>query len=96
MPIAGSRSKSLTPYHAETLALRALAFLAGRPDDFGRFLDISGLDPATVKVRASEPAFLASVLDFLLGDDTLLLDFCAAETVDAKSVHVARHVLGGP
>jgi hypothetical protein len=96
MPIAGSRSKSLTPDNAATLSLQVLSFLAERPDDIGRFLDISGLDPATVRARAAEPAFLASILDFLLSNEALLIDFCEAESVDAKDIHMARHILGGP
>ena len=95
MAIARSRSKSLTSETATVLAIQVLTFLAGRPDDFSRILDLSGLDPATVKARAGEPAFLASILEFLLGDEALLIAFCEAETIDAKDVHIARHILGG-
>ena len=81
---------------AAMLALEALAFLAAEPDVFGRFADLSGLDPASARARAGEPEFLVSVLDFLLADETLLLDFCGAGSTDPRLLHLARHALGGP
>ena len=81
---------------AATLALDVLAFLAAEPDAFGRFAGLTGLDPASAAARAGEPEFLASVLDFLLADEALLIDFCGSGSADAKAVHLARHVLAGP
>jgi hypothetical protein len=86
----------MTPDHAATLALEVLAFLADREDAFSRFADLSGLDPASAATRAGEPEFLASVLDFLLSDEELLVDFCHGGSIDPKTVHVARYALGGP
>ncbi len=81
---------------AATLALEVLAFLAADPDAFGRFAGLTGLDPASAAARAGEAEFLASVLDFLLADEPLLIDFCRTGSTDARAVHLARHVLGGP
>jgi hypothetical protein len=77
------------------LALKALAFLAGEEQAFGQFLSLSGLRPDELKERAGEPQLLAAVLDFLLGDDRLLLDFAQAEGVGAKTIHEARRALPG-
>ena len=81
---------------AATMALEALAFLAADPDVFGRFAELSGLDPASARQRAAEPEFLASVLDFLLSDEVLLVNFCNDGSTDPRLIHLARHALGGP
>jgi hypothetical protein len=85
----------MTPEFAETLALQALGHLAGAQEDFDRFLAISGLDAASLRARAVEPEVLVGVLDFLLRNEGLLIDFCEAASVPAKDVHMAHHVLGG-
>jgi hypothetical protein len=47
------------------LALQALAHVAGDPDLGPRFLDLSGLDAASLRASASDPAVLAALIDFL-------------------------------
>jgi hypothetical protein len=80
---------------AETLALKGLAFLAGDGETLERFLEISGLNPDGLRERAGDPLLLAAVLDFVLGDDKLLLAFAEEEAVDPKVVHAARRALPG-
>jgi Protein of unknown function (DUF3572) len=86
--------------HAEsdsplTLGLKALAFLAGAQEDLQRFMAVSGADAATLRARADEPEFLAAVLDYLLANETLLVDFCTAESLEPREVHLAAARLGG-
>ena len=83
----------ITPERAEILALEALAWLAGRPDDIGRFLTVSGLHAADLRHAAGQPDLLGSLLDFLLANEALLLDFCEDTSTSAKAVHVARYAL---
>jgi len=85
----------MTSDAAETIALKALAYLANREDALTRFMALSGAGMAELRERAGEPDFLAGVTDFLLGDEELLTGFCEAETLDARSVHMALHVLAG-
>ena len=80
---------------AETLALKGLVYLAGSPDDMERFMALSGIGLDEIRAQAGEPEFLASVTDFLLANEALLIGFCEAETLDARAVHQARHLLGG-
>ncbi|MGD0190716.1 MAG: DUF3572 family protein [Rhizomicrobium sp.] len=80
---------------AETLALEALAWLAGSETELSRFIEISGIDAGEIRSRAHEAAMLRSVLDFVLSEDERLLAFCAAENLEPKDVHMARHVLDG-
>ncbi len=80
---------------AETIALRALAFLAQDDDLLGAFLNASGASPDEMKVRAQDADFLGFVLDFLMGDDLLARGFCQAENLNAETLHFARAVLPG-
>ena len=80
---------------AETLGLKALAFLAADPDALTRFLGLSGTVLEDLRTRADDPLLLAAVLDFVLTDDGLLVAFAEAEGVDPRSVHEARRALPG-
>ena len=84
----------MTPEEAETIALKGLGFLANSGAEMDRFVAASGFDPAALRLRAEDPHFLAAVVDFLLTDDELVLAFCAAESLDPKQLHRARHALG--
>jgi hypothetical protein len=86
----------MTPDSAQTLALKALGFVANSEGALDRLMELSGLDRDTLRQGAEEPEMLASLLDFLLADEALLIDFCHAESIDPKAIHMARHVLGGP
>lgn len=86
----------MTPDGAHTLALKALGFVAGSEGALDRLMTLSGLDRDTLRERAGEPEMLVSLLDFLLMDEQLLLDFCQDTSADPKDVHMARHLLGGP
>jgi hypothetical protein len=83
----------MTPQTAEIIAFKALAFLVNSPEALARFLDLSGLDAATLRVRAEEPEMLSAIIDFLLRDEALVVRFCGEESVSARDVHVAKHVL---
>jgi hypothetical protein len=80
---------------AETLGLKALAFLAGSPEALDRFLSLSGIDADSLRQRAGEPECLAAVLEFILSNEELLTQFCADEDIDPRAVHLAAGRLGG-
>jgi len=80
---------------AQTLALKALAHLAGDGENLLRFLRISGLEPDDLKQRAGDPELLAAVIDFLLSDEALCTGFLAAERIDPRMLHAARRALPG-
>ena len=85
----------MNPQDAQTVALKALSFIANCDGALERLMELSGLDGQTLRAQAAEPEFLTSLLDFLLADEGLLVGFCDAESVDSKAVHMARHILGG-
>jgi hypothetical protein len=79
----------------ETLALQALAFIAGDDDRLERFIGLTGIDPASLRDVARDPAGLGAVLDYLLGWEPLLLEFAEALELKPESVAVARRKLPG-
>jgi hypothetical protein len=85
--------RKFAPKEAETLALEALAFVAGSTIDLARFVENSGIAPDELRTRAEEPAVLAAVLAFLLSDDERLLAFCAEQGIEPKKIHGAEHAL---
>ena len=88
--------QSMTVPDAETLALRALAFLAAEPERLEPFLAVTGLGPANLRAAAGEPHFLAAVLDYLSGTESLLLEFSENLSVNPESVTRAQMLLAGP
>lgn len=80
---------------AETLALQALAWLAGREDLVARFLDQTGVTPAELAANAADPQFLGAVLDFLLTEDALVTGFCDACGQPYTAPMLARAALPG-
>lgn len=81
---------------AEALAIDVLSFIAGDSDRLGAFLAQTGLDPAQLRQAAASPGFLAGVLDFLAGEEKLLLEFAAHAEVPPDVIVQARLELGGP
>jgi hypothetical protein len=80
---------------AETLALRALAFIAADEERLQRFLVSTGTTPDDVRARAADPDFLAGVYDHLLADDALLVAFAEEVDLPPEEVAVQRYRLPG-
>lgn len=82
--------------HAETLALRAFAWLCDDPALRNGFLRETGIAPASLAQALESPGFLAAVLDFLLAEDARVLAFCAAHGLPPGEPMRARaHLPGG-
>ncbi|HWV96378.1 MAG TPA: DUF3572 domain-containing protein [Xanthobacteraceae bacterium] len=81
---------------AEIVAVQALSFIAAEPERLGLFLAESGLGPETLRSAASDPQFLAAVLDFVLRDDAMVKAFAGSVELDPTNVAAARQVLGDP
>ena len=79
---------------AEIVAIQALSFIAGDPARLGRFLAESGIGPDTLRKSASDPKFLASVLDFVMRDDATVKAFASTAELHPTNVAAARQVLG--
>jgi hypothetical protein len=89
------RRPPITPQAAEQLAIQTLTFIAGDPAALGRFLALTGIGPAEIRGAARESGFLVGVLDYLLGDEVLLVGFAADAGVAPEDVAQARATLSG-
>jgi hypothetical protein len=78
---------------AESIAISALAFIAGDAELLPRFLAITGIEAASIRQAAREPGFLAGVLDFLLAHEPSLMRFASETGTDPASVAEARRRL---
>lgn len=81
---------------ASELAIGALTFLAEDPARLSRFLSLSGMAPDELSRTAGEPATQAAIIEYLLGDESLLLVFAANAQVPPESLATARDLLAGP
>jgi hypothetical protein len=80
---------------AAELAIAALSFIAGEPEELGRFLSLTGIGPESIRKAAREPDFLIGVLDHLASDERLLLAFATQNDIDPEQVMQAREALAG-
>lgn len=79
-----------------SLAVSGLAFIANDSDRLSRFLNLTGLGPHNLRTAAADPAFLDSVLDYLVADEALLLAFAADAGLKPEAVARAHAALRGP
>jgi hypothetical protein len=90
------RIPSKTPLpDAETLALRALTFIASDEDRLERFIGLTGIEPGSLRGMVEQPAGLGAILDYLLGWEPLLLEFAEVENLPPESIAAARRKLPG-
>ena len=80
---------------AETEALKALAWLTGQDELLPVFLGSTGATEADLRSRIDDPAFLASVLDFLMMDDAWVIDWAAATGNRPETIMALRAALPG-
>lgn len=78
---------------AEFVAIQALSFLASDPERLGIFLTESGIGPQTLRASASDPKFLAGILDFIMRDDATVQAFAGASQLTPEAIANAREVL---
>jgi hypothetical protein len=86
---------TMTKKDAQALAIEALNVLAADATRLVRFLDLSGLDPGSIRAAARDAGFLAGVLDYINADEALLIAFADTTSIDPNTVAKARRALGG-
>jgi len=74
----------------DALALSALAWTLADPARAHRLLDLTGLDPASLRARAGDPAVLAASLAFLESHEPDLLACADALGVPAAMLVAIR------
>jgi len=78
---------------AETIAVKALGFVAADPELLPRFLAITGIEASAIRRAAAEPGFLAGVLQFILAHEPTLLRFAEETGTPPASVGKALRAL---
>jgi len=80
---------------AEQLAVLVLQFLTSDIERLERFMSLSGLNPESMRAATADGAFLAAILEYLVGDESLLL-VCASEiAVPPADLATAWQTLNG-
>lgn len=77
----------------EMIALQALVWVLGETGRANRLLDLTGLDPATLRARAGEPALLAATLGFLEAHEPDLIACADALDLSPAALVAARRQL---
>lgn len=85
----------MSPEAAEKLAIDALAWLAANDELCPVFLGSTGAAAEDLRSLAGDPAFLASVLDFITMDDAWVIAFCDSEGLKYEDPLRARYALPG-
>jgi hypothetical protein len=85
-PLQGAES-------AERLALDVLLWIVAEDDRLLPFLAASGLSADTLRESAQEPAFLAGVLDHVMGDEGVLVACAGALEIKPERIAAAWRIL---
>ncbi len=85
---------------AEILALNMLTWMAGNEDAMNSFSLQSGMAIQDIQDQIGNPAvlaeLLAGVMDFMLGHEKLLTQFCEDNDMNPEEpVHFRHHLPGG-
>lgn len=81
---------------AEIIALKAAAFIFSDDNAREGFLAQTGAMPEDIQAQLSHPETLAGLLEFLMGDEKRLIEFCELENLEPELPSRARFTLGGP
>ncbi|MCW0183465.1 MAG: DUF3572 domain-containing protein [Zavarzinia sp.] len=85
----------MTSDRAEAIALMALAHLASDDNLLHRFMAETGMDATDLQAIAGRPDMLGGILDFVLADESLVIDFAAAAGLRPEEPMRARMTLPG-
>lgn len=86
---------SYTQDQAELVSLQALGWLSTQDDLLMTFIGATGSDLDDVRNRASDPEFLASVVDFILMNDDWVRGFCDEQNLAYDKLQHIRMALPG-
>ena len=79
--------------NAQTLALAALGWVLECGDRAARYLELTGLDPDSLRAGLADPAILASALEFLANHEPDLIRAAEALAVTPEELVAAKDAL---
>lgn len=80
----------------ESLALDVLGWIVADEDRLYPFLNATGLTPETLRAGAQDPAFLAGILDHVMGDEAVLIACARGLDIDPARIAAAWRRLSPP
>ena len=80
---------------SQTIALKALGYLAADEELLEPFLASTGLMVADLRTGVTDSSFLAGILDYFLQNEALLLAFAGASELAPETIVRARQRLPG-
>ena len=86
---------TMTQEAAETIGLQALGWLVCQEELLPVFMGASGATEDDMRIRAADPEFLGSVLEFLTMDDAWVMAFCNVHDLSYELPLRARWALPG-
>ncbi len=89
------KDRNLAAVEPTVIALQLLSYIAGNSEILARFMNLTGVDPSTLRGRLEEPTFQLAMLDFAMGDESLLLAFAADHGLKPEDVVRAHQRLQG-
>lgn len=93
MSDSGRGDKPMAREAADDIAVQALVFVAGDAELLPRFLDLTGIAANDIRRAASEPGFLAGVLQFILAHEPSLMKFAEHSNIAPQDVGRALRAL---
>lgn len=85
----------MTRDEAQSVAILALSYLTREPDRLDRFTGWTGLAIDDLAQAVANPDMLGGVLDYLLSDEKLLLEFAEDAGIAPEEPAKARQALPG-
>ncbi len=82
-------------HEAQSIAILALSFLTRDPDRLERFMGWTGLAVDDLAQAVANPDMLGGVLDYLLTDEALLVEFAEDANLAPEEPARARQALPG-
>lgn len=80
---------------AHSIALQAAAWMAAESDMLGHFLGATGMSVQDLKERLADPEVLAAMIDFILMDDSTIIDCAAYCQIQPQDLATVRQCLPG-
>lgn len=78
------------------IAIAILNWLSEKPDMLSRFLALTGLDAGDLRSFSKSAGFNVSLLEFIMGHEPSLMDFCDNSGIAPEAVAAAWQKAAGP
>ena len=78
-----------------TTGLQVVAHIAADEDTFQNFMTMTGMDIESLRASIDSLETIAAVLDFLLENENILIDFCRDHQISAEEIWRLRNQLPG-